>query len=129
MGIVECDHAFAHFCGNATLEVVENGGQGRNRTAASLFRAVVAHGHPTDSAVLSYFDCTVFIGTIMEPKFRLAGTRLSSVDLDGLGVGTIQRPNRALDTSKRRALRKRLPAQEIKCNSLHTTRVVLHYAL
>ena len=81
----------------------------------------------------------------MEPKFRLAGTRLSSVlyehpdqsfyyrqlarDLDGLGVGTIQRPNRALDTSKRRALRKPLPAQEIKCNSLHTTRVVLHYAL
>ena len=44
MGIVECDHAFAHFCGNATLEVVENGGQGRNRTAdASLFRAALYH--------------------------------------------------------------------------------------
>src|SRR5438477_9064016 len=44
MRIVECDHAFAQFCGNATLEVVENGGQGRNRTAdASLFRAALYH--------------------------------------------------------------------------------------
>ena len=30
------------FCGNAMLEVIENGGQGRNRTAdASLFRAAL----------------------------------------------------------------------------------------
>ena len=42
MEIVECDHAFAHFWGNEMLEVVENGGQGRNRTAdASLFRAAL----------------------------------------------------------------------------------------
>ena len=53
MGIVECDHAFAHFCGNATLEVVENGGQGRNRTAdASLFRAALYH-----LSYLANLDC------------------------------------------------------------------------
>ena len=66
------------FCGNAVLEVVENGGQGRNRTAdARLFRAGLGDGHLVDSALLRSIRCTGFSAAYWNhngtKNFRLAG--------------------------------------------------------
>ena len=61
MEIVECDHAFAHFWGNEMLEVVENGGQGRNRTAdASLFRAALNGSYLLHSQAVPLFIAAHF---------------------------------------------------------------------
>src|SRR5271167_4535455 len=60
--------------GGATLSDSKDGGQGRNRTAnASLFRAVVSHGHLTDSTYLSSGSCPFlprFIASITQAQPR-----------------------------------------------------------
>ena len=55
------------------MEVVENGGQGRNRTAdASLFRAKSVPTHVIDSPQVRHLSSHFFrpfIGTVMEQVF------------------------------------------------------------